>query len=612
MNTDQVVATTPAALFATAATPCVLQFAPTPPRRLSLAGADQVLPSDFGILLDGDLVGTVPSTENFAFPAGGFDFNANPFESQAASSSFLFVSPINSPRRWLSSASVAVATVDAAPSGTAATTTTQIFSHNTVVTPTRGLDINTNTGSVFVPFLNTPQQQGVAAVATPSTPQRAQYYWGAAASSASPATPAATNNNIKYDSDEDNVSDYDSDDSSINSAASGLCAMPARKAPRHLPFVPSTSTASLPDSGTASMPDTPTLLYQFQQQQPHFAQYHQQQQQQQQQRVHPHVGGKNVAHLQELYERHHPTTTGRRRSSNNKNKNVNDDPYCRPPIEYIPRRRDDDHDDVDAIVCTRCSGGGDEHLLMLCDRCNTPYHTYCLSPPLSQPPTGDWFCPACVSHMFNVPALQAASSAAASSSATPPPTTNPKKRSRSRRDRSPPSDSGADDDGGDDNPLKPREQYDERADLTEAELIARYNANPTNGPLPPRPPRGFPTFPTRRHPNDNQRRDRSKFQFTKQWPRTVAQWERQHAAAQSDNDELLRRGWDLIKDEIPNEEARRKWLHDFAQAHRGGFSPEQRSLFDLVWSWCIHAGGVRGVQALTAIVDNADAASDDN
>ena len=33
--------------------------------------------------------------------------------------------------------------------------------------------------------------------------------------------------------------------------------------------------------------------------------------------------------------------------------------------------------------------------MLLCDGCDAPWHTYCLSPPLEGVPDGDWFCPAC-------------------------------------------------------------------------------------------------------------------------------------------------------------------------------------------------------------------------
>jgi hypothetical protein len=47
-------------------------------------------------------------------------------------------------------------------------------------------------------------------------------------------------------------------------------------------------------------------------------------------------------------------------------------------------------------ACRQCFGKHDKSKLLLCDRCNDEYHTYCLDPPLSTVPTSKkWFCPSC-------------------------------------------------------------------------------------------------------------------------------------------------------------------------------------------------------------------------
>jgi hypothetical protein len=43
--------------------------------------------------------------------------------------------------------------------------------------------------------------------------------------------------------------------------------------------------------------------------------------------------------------------------------------------------------------CVVCGDGGD---LLVCDRCDDPYHLGCLNPSLDSIPVGDWFCPRCV------------------------------------------------------------------------------------------------------------------------------------------------------------------------------------------------------------------------
>ena len=47
------------------------------------------------------------------------------------------------------------------------------------------------------------------------------------------------------------------------------------------------------------------------------------------------------------------------------------------------------------VVCARCASGDDWQQVLLCDGCDEAYHTYCLSPPLSAVPGGDWYCLEC-------------------------------------------------------------------------------------------------------------------------------------------------------------------------------------------------------------------------
>nr|VZI06096.1 unnamed protein product [Spirometra erinaceieuropaei] len=49
----------------------------------------------------------------------------------------------------------------------------------------------------------------------------------------------------------------------------------------------------------------------------------------------------------------------------------------------------------DTTACEICHSQEDEENLLLCDGCDRGYHTYCLHPPLSSIPEGDWFCPEC-------------------------------------------------------------------------------------------------------------------------------------------------------------------------------------------------------------------------
>uniref|UniRef100_A0A8C6PI19 [histone H3]-trimethyl-L-lysine(4) demethylase n=1 Tax=Nothobranchius furzeri TaxID=105023 RepID=A0A8C6PI19_NOTFU len=51
---------------------------------------------------------------------------------------------------------------------------------------------------------------------------------------------------------------------------------------------------------------------------------------------------------------------------------------------------------VDSYVCRMCGRGDDDEKLLQCDSCDENYHTYCLLPPLTDPPKCNWRCPKCV------------------------------------------------------------------------------------------------------------------------------------------------------------------------------------------------------------------------
>jgi PHD-finger len=58
--------------------------------------------------------------------------------------------------------------------------------------------------------------------------------------------------------------------------------------------------------------------------------------------------------------------------------------------EHYVQMKHERHKESD--VCEVCDNGG---ALIVCDLCNKAYHCYCLSPPLTIIPNGDWFCPEC-------------------------------------------------------------------------------------------------------------------------------------------------------------------------------------------------------------------------
>ncbi|CAH1424256.1 unnamed protein product [Lactuca virosa] len=48
-------------------------------------------------------------------------------------------------------------------------------------------------------------------------------------------------------------------------------------------------------------------------------------------------------------------------------------------------------------ICRVCGKDENDHILLLCDRCDAEYHTYCLDPPLQRVPKASWYCPPCIS-----------------------------------------------------------------------------------------------------------------------------------------------------------------------------------------------------------------------
>ncbi|XP_030640347.1 lysine-specific demethylase 5C [Chanos chanos] len=59
---------------------------------------------------------------------------------------------------------------------------------------------------------------------------------------------------------------------------------------------------------------------------------------------------------------------------------------------------------VDSFVCRMCGRGDEDEKLLLCDGCDDNYHTFCLIPPLTDPPKGNWRCPKCVAEECKKPA----------------------------------------------------------------------------------------------------------------------------------------------------------------------------------------------------------------
>jgi PHD-finger len=59
------------------------------------------------------------------------------------------------------------------------------------------------------------------------------------------------------------------------------------------------------------------------------------------------------------------------------------------PDQYLKMKRERNKE---SDVCDVCDNGGN---LIVCDLCNKAYHFFCLTPPLTVIPQGEWFCPEC-------------------------------------------------------------------------------------------------------------------------------------------------------------------------------------------------------------------------
>lgn len=50
---------------------------------------------------------------------------------------------------------------------------------------------------------------------------------------------------------------------------------------------------------------------------------------------------------------------------------------------------------LDENNCEICAQGGEEDKILLCDKCDSEFHMFCLRPKLCKVPEGEWLCPLC-------------------------------------------------------------------------------------------------------------------------------------------------------------------------------------------------------------------------
>lgn len=62
-----------------------------------------------------------------------------------------------------------------------------------------------------------------------------------------------------------------------------------------------------------------------------------------------------------------------------------------------------ENNDFDLVGCRYCGFDDDDSNQLVCDLCESQFHMYCLHPPLSGVPKGDWACPICVKFALKNP-----------------------------------------------------------------------------------------------------------------------------------------------------------------------------------------------------------------
>ena len=64
--------------------------------------------------------------------------------------------------------------------------------------------------------------------------------------------------------------------------------------------------------------------------------------------------------------------------------------------EYHEDEIEEEMDDDEDTKCQRCLHPDEAEKMLLCDKCDSGWHIFCLSPPLKEIPPGEWKCPMCV------------------------------------------------------------------------------------------------------------------------------------------------------------------------------------------------------------------------
>ncbi|KAM5572478.1 lysine-specific demethylase JMJ17 [Rosa sericea] len=77
--------------------------------------------------------------------------------------------------------------------------------------------------------------------------------------------------------------------------------------------------------------------------------------------------------------------------SSSKRRRTNNNDGERARVRKV-KKEEEEHDQI----CEQCRSGLHGEVMLLCDRCDKGWHIYCLSPPLKQIPSGNWYCLDCL------------------------------------------------------------------------------------------------------------------------------------------------------------------------------------------------------------------------
>lgn len=95
----------------------------------------------------------------------------------------------------------------------------------------------------------------------------------------------------------------------------------------------------------------------------------------------PGRGGKRVMHEVRRSQCRIENSSSKKRRRNNEG----------DQIKVCKVEEEEEHDQI----CEQCKSGLHGEVMLLCDRCDKGWHIYCLSPPLKQVPSGNWYCLDC-------------------------------------------------------------------------------------------------------------------------------------------------------------------------------------------------------------------------